>query len=108
LPIGRWAEPQKRAWVNRHFPGIQVITTLARNKVLYCTPGDVLVDDQDRYRSKWEKAGGVFIHHTSAKDSLAALKKLGMLGTRRGVTGSFVRHEVKPGTMRTKGEFKWP
>src|SRR6188768_1014296 len=32
LPIGKWAEPQKRAWTGRHFPGVQVITTLARNK----------------------------------------------------------------------------
>ncbi len=39
LPIGTWAEPQKRAWAARHFPGVQVITTLARNKSSYCEPG---------------------------------------------------------------------
>lgn len=78
LPIGKWAEPQKRVWVERHFPGLQVITTLARNKSNYCTPDDVLVDDQDRYRDAWEAAGGIFIHHTDARSSLAAIRKLGM------------------------------
>lgn len=79
LPIGKWAEPQKRAWVERHFPGLQVITTRARNKPNYCEAGDVLVDDQLRYADAWEAAGGIFVHHTSASESLAALRKLGLL-----------------------------
>lgn len=78
LPIGKWAEPQKRAWVERHFPGLQVITTLARNKYTYCTPGDVLVDDREKYADAWEKAGGIFILHTSAASSLAEVRKLGL------------------------------
>ncbi|HEX2617858.1 MAG TPA: hypothetical protein VHL57_09970, partial [Flavobacteriales bacterium] len=73
LPIGKWAEPQKRAWAEAHFPGVQVITTLARHKSQYCTPGDVLVDDNDKYRNVWEEAGGVFVMHTSAAASLAEL-----------------------------------
>ena len=79
LPIGKWAEPQKRAWAARHFPGVQVITTLARNKPSYCEPGDVLVDDQDKYREAWEAAGGEFILHTSAQQSLKELRALGLL-----------------------------
>lgn len=79
LPIGKWAEPQKRAWVERHFPGTQVITTLARNKHTFCSPEDVLVDDQARYAEAWEAAGGVFVHHGSARESIAELRKLGML-----------------------------
>jgi hypothetical protein len=78
LPIGKWAEPQKRGWVEKHFPGLQVITTLARHKSRYCSPGDVLVDDQERYREAWEAAGGHFIHHTDAETSLAALRALGL------------------------------
>ncbi len=78
LPIGKWAEPQKRAWVERHFPDLQVITTLARNKSTYCSPDDVLVDDQERYAEAWEAAGGVFILHTDALSSLAAIRKLGL------------------------------
>jgi|SRR5690606_2108351 len=78
LPMGKWAEPQKRAWVQRHFPGLEVITTLARHKPRYCTPGDVLVDDQERYREGWEAVGGIFIHHTDAATSLAEIRRAGL------------------------------
>ena len=79
LPIGKWAEPQKRRWVERHFPGVQVITTLARKKSEHCRPGDVLVDDQEKYRDLWEQAGGTFIHHAGVASSIAALKKAGLI-----------------------------
>ncbi len=79
LPIGKWAEPQKRAWAERHFPGVQVITTLARKKSTFCEQGDVLVDDSDRYAEAWEAAGGVFVHHTSAATSIRELRRLGMI-----------------------------
>ncbi|MGV3636469.1 MAG: hypothetical protein ACO1NQ_02355 [Flavobacteriales bacterium] len=78
LPLGKWAEPQKRAWMARHFPDIDVITTMARDKHRYCSPGDILVDDQERYRDRWEAAGGRFIHHTSAERTLAAIHDLGL------------------------------
>lgn len=81
LPIGKWAEPQKRIWVERHFPGAEVITTLARKKSEHCKPGDVLVDDQDRYRDLWEAAGGIFVHHTDARSTLAELRTIGILDT---------------------------
>ena len=79
LPIGKWAEPQKRAWVEQHFPGTRVITTLARKKSTYCEPGDVLVDDQERYAEAWEAAGGIFIVHRSSEESLRTLRKEGLL-----------------------------
>jgi hypothetical protein len=37
------------------------------------------VDDYLKYRSRWEEAGGIFIHHTSALSTLAALERMGML-----------------------------
>ncbi|HEX2561358.1 5' nucleotidase, NT5C type [Phenylobacterium sp.] len=79
LPRGNWAEPQKRRWAERHFPGVPVITTSAALKREHCHPGDVLVDDKDKYRSLWEQAGGVFVHHSSARRSIEALNGLGML-----------------------------
>jgi 5' nucleotidase, deoxy (Pyrimidine), cytosolic type C protein (NT5C) len=79
MPHGRWAEPQKRAWAARHFPGVPVITTTAALKREHCHPGDVLVDDRDQHRAAWEAAGGVFIHHRSARDSIAALKVAGYI-----------------------------
>lgn len=79
LPRGAWAEPQKRRWAEQHFPGVPVITTSAALKREHCHPGDVLVDDKDKYRRLWEEAGGVFVHHSSAEQSLKALKALGLL-----------------------------
>lgn len=79
LPRGAWAEPQKRAWAARHFPGVEVITTSAALKREHCHPGDALVDDRDRYRRLWEAEGGVFIHHKDAASSIVALKRGGFL-----------------------------
>jgi hypothetical protein len=79
LPRGTWAEPQKRRWAHRHFPGVEVITTSAALKREHCHPGDVLVDDRDRYRHLWEAAGGVFVHHRDARTSIARLRELGFL-----------------------------
>ncbi|GEP07193.1 hypothetical protein [Methylobacterium oxalidis] len=74
LPRGNWAEPQKRRWAARHFPGVEVITTSAASKREHCSPGDALVDDRDKYRPLWEKAGGVFIHHRSASALIRQLR----------------------------------
>ncbi|HEX4006823.1 MAG TPA: hypothetical protein VHX60_11650 [Acidobacteriaceae bacterium] len=79
-PIGGWAEPQKKAWAAEHFPGTRIITCMSRNKRDHMQRGDILVDDYLVYRSRWEERGGVFIHHTSARSSIAALERLGILG----------------------------
>ena len=79
LPRGNWAEPQKRRWAEKHFPGVEVITTSAALKREHCHPGDALVDDRDKFRHLWEEAGGVFIHHKTAAGSIAELRRLGFL-----------------------------
>jgi hypothetical protein len=79
LPRGSWAEPQKRRWTARHFPGVEVITTTAALKREHCHPGDALVDDRSKYRHLWEKAGGIFIHHRSAANSIDQLRTHGFL-----------------------------
>jgi len=79
MPRGGWAEPQKRRWAERHFPGVPVITTMAALKHEHRHPGDVLVDDRDKHRDLWENEGGVFVHHKDAASSVAALKALGYL-----------------------------
>ena len=79
LPRGAWAEPQKRRWATRHFPGVEVITTSSALKREHCHPGDALVDDTVKFRHLWEKEGGVFISHTSAAASIAELRRLGFL-----------------------------
>ena len=76
LPLGKWAAPQKERWAAKHFPGVPIITTMARQKHLHMDPGDVLVDDRENHRKLWEDAGGIFIHHKSAELSLRALAKI--------------------------------
>ncbi len=73
LPLGKWAAPQKERWAAQHFPGVPIITTMARQKHLHMERGDVLVDDRENHRHLWEDAGGVFIHHRNAAETLSQL-----------------------------------
>ena len=73
LPLGNWAAPQKVRWAATHFPGARIITCMARDKYRHMTGSDVLVDDREDHRSKWEDAGGTFVHHRNARESLKQL-----------------------------------
>jgi 5'(3')-deoxyribonucleotidase len=76
LPIGSWAAPQKVEWAAKHFPGVPIITCLARDKHKHMHPGDVLVDDREKHRAAYEEAGVVFVHHRNARDSLRQLAEI--------------------------------
>jgi 5'(3')-deoxyribonucleotidase len=76
LPIGAWAAPQKVEWAAEHFPGVPIITCMARDKHKHMHPGDVLVDDREKHRAEYEAAGVVFIHHRNAEESLRQLAKI--------------------------------
>jgi hypothetical protein len=75
LPRGNWAADQKVRWAAKHFPGTRIITTMARDKRDHAREGDVLVDDQLKHRHLWEGAGGIFVHHRSARETIAELGK---------------------------------
>ena len=76
LPLGNWAAPQKAKWAAEHFPGVPIITCMARDKHKHMKPGDVLVDDRERHRAAYEEAGVVFVHHRNAVDSVHQLAKI--------------------------------
>lgn len=76
LPLGKWAAPQKVRWAAEHFPGVPIITCMARDKFRHMKGADVLVDDTLTHRAAWEDAGGTFIHHRSARESIAALAEI--------------------------------
>jgi 5'(3')-deoxyribonucleotidase len=76
LPMGGWAAAQKVEWAAEHFPGVPIITCMARDKHKHMRPGDVLVDDREKHRAAYEQAGVVFIHHKNAEDSLRQLAKI--------------------------------
>lgn len=79
IPMGEWAPPQKRAWIARKARDLPVITCRSKAKSEYCAPGDIIVDDRTEYRHLWEAKGGIWVHHTSAYDSINQLKLLGAL-----------------------------
>jgi hypothetical protein len=74
LPRGNWAADQKKRWAEQHFPGVRMITCMARDKRNHAKDGDVLVDDMEKYRHLWEQAGGIFVHHRSAAESVETLR----------------------------------
>jgi 5'(3')-deoxyribonucleotidase len=76
LPLGSWAAPQKIEWAAEHFPGVPIITCMARDKHKHMHPGDVLVDDREKHRAAYEAAGVVFVHHKNAEDSLRQLANI--------------------------------
>ena len=75
LPLGNWAAPQKLRWAADHFPGVPIITCMARDKYRHMAKGDVLVDDRADHRAKWEDAGGIFVHHKNARASIEMLAR---------------------------------
>lgn len=76
LPLGNWAAPQKVRWAELHFPGVHIITCMARDKYRHMRGADVLVDDRADHSDKWEAAGGIFVHHRDARSSLRQLADL--------------------------------
>ncbi len=76
LPLGNWAAPQKVKWAATHFPGVPIITCMARDKHKHMKPGDVLVDDRENHRAAYEAEGVRFVHHQNAADSLRQLAEI--------------------------------
>ena len=71
------ARNNKHRWVETWLPpGTPIICCSARGKSMFMKPGDVIVDDHDEYRHLWEEKGGIWVLHTSAKDSIKQLKKI--------------------------------
>lgn len=83
------AAVEKREWVRRHLgPRVELVCCLSRDKALHARPGDILVDDWGKYRPLWEAAGGIWIAHRSAAESVRALREvLGRPATDTSVVG---------------------
>jgi hypothetical protein len=72
------AADNKRAWVEKHI-GLHCTTIccLSREKYKYAKGGALLIDDWTKYRHLWVDAGGIWITHTSAKDTIRQIKLIG-------------------------------
>jgi hypothetical protein len=78
-PRGEWAIDQKLLFRDKYYPGTPMIVCRSADKIKYADPGDVIVDDWEKYRHLWIKGGGIWVMHTSAKDSIRQLKELGVI-----------------------------
>lgn len=68
----------KMTWIHEQCgPDVPVICCKARRKALFCRPGDFLIDDSAEYRSLWEQAGGIWIQHRDALDTINQLRLKG-------------------------------
>lgn len=71
----------KRAWVRlQKFLGrdVPVICCESARKSEFCDPGAILIDDWPKYQNRWEAAGGRWITHTSASQTIEQLQELGL------------------------------
>ncbi|GAA4012149.1 hypothetical protein GCM10022280_07440 [Sphingomonas swuensis] len=76
LPVGKWAAPQKVRWAAEHFPGVEIITCMARDKHRHMSGADVLVDDSERHMAAWQDAGGIYVLHHDARTTIRALAEI--------------------------------
>jgi len=68
----------KHEWVKREIPDAHLILRSMEHKKEFAKPGAVLIDDNEDNIEDWKKAGGLTIHHTSTKETIKQLKKLGL------------------------------
>jgi hypothetical protein len=71
------AADNKRQWVARNFgSNVEVRCCRSKEKCLHAQPGDILIDDWEKYRDLWIAKGGRWITHTSAADTVEQLQKV--------------------------------
>ena len=76
------AGDDKKAWVRRLLSkDIKVNIVYREEKARFCTGKDcILIDDFDKNIREWEAMGGTGIMNVTADESMAELKKLGIIG----------------------------
>lgn len=70
------ARNNKMAWALKNLPGTEVRCCLSKEKYQHAKPGDILIDDWEKYRHLWVGAGGIWITHTCAAETIRALNNL--------------------------------
>lgn len=68
---------RKTEWVHKYIdPAAQVICTKSREKYTHGKPGDILIDDWEKYMQNWKDMGGIFILHKNLEDTTQQLREL--------------------------------
>lgn len=74
------APDNKRSWVVRHIGDqVPVICCRSREKSLHAAPGDLLIDDWEKYKDIWVGMGGKWITHTGAETTIAEMEARGIV-----------------------------
>lgn len=68
----------KNEWVDKELPGTHLILRSSENKKEFASPISILIDDRDVNIEQWIEKGGIGILHTSTKNTIKELKKLGL------------------------------
>jgi len=73
------ATEEKHAWVKRHLGAVPThLVRKSADKATFAGPGKILVDDRKKSIEPFVAAGGIGILHTSAANTIAQLKELGL------------------------------
>ncbi len=73
-------EREKRRWVKDNLAEYNDVFTVvaSRNKSKWAWPDAILIDDRMKSIEPWREKGGIGILHTSAEETIAELKELGL------------------------------
>jgi hypothetical protein len=72
------AADNKRAWVRKHLgQHVEVRCCRSSEKCENAAPGNILIDDWEKYRDLWIARKGRWITHISAADTIAQLEAMG-------------------------------
>ncbi len=73
------AADNKRRWVRKHLGShVEVRCCRSKEKCLHAAPGDILIDDWEKYRHLWIASGGRWITHRGAAETIRELEILGL------------------------------
>lgn len=73
------SDNEKHEWVRKHLGDyVPVICCRSREKYKHCKPGDLLIDDWEKYQGLWLDAGGVWVTHVDAESTIKQLAAVGI------------------------------
>jgi hypothetical protein len=79
--VGGKPDPRRpcRAWVKKHLgPTVEVICCSSKDKSKHCKPGDVLIDDWEKYKDLWLSKGGRWVTYVDANTTIREIQKLNL------------------------------
>ena len=79
-PLYEEGAKEKIAWVRKNLNGFGRIYTVVsgKDKYRYASPDSIIIDDTPVAINNWRQVGGIGILHTSARETINTLYKLGL------------------------------